>query len=445
VGDSIVMKGTAYVGSGAALLGVDTVIGAPGSASDVLIVGSSSGHTSVAIHDAAAASFGAYNPTGTVIVQGDTHPGDFTLNASSSWYNPTLFGGALDKPGFFFSQLGVDPATKNTVLISAPKLQAYQFATLPTQAQTVWYDTTPQPEHQGELRDQLAKSDGGPAQSAPSVWFKVEGATAQRDVSQSWSGAGNSYSYDAGYSQDVTSEMAGFDALSRSADGWATAYGMSAGYVDSTTHFDQMQTRTQADGFTLNGYATLLRKDLFAQLTVGGDALRANLTAPQLTGYAAKTTDIASIGGSFEAGVRKPFLFGATIEPSFGLSYVQSSIGDVVSAGSRFHFDDPQSLRLSLGVRVSGAVGRLDAGAWRTRYDVSLRAVDEVEGASASTLSSGGPDLPLMDNLQKQFGEARVGLISATQNGWSATASVREQFSAAYTDTGLTLGLRYRF
>lgn len=442
-GDSIVAAGTAYVGSGAAKLAVDTAIGAPGGASDVLVVGSTSGRTALQIHDVGPA-YGAYNPTGTVIVQGATHAGDFGLDSASSWYNASLFGGALDKPGLFFSQLGVDPSTKNTVLISAPKLQAYQFATLPAQAQSVWYDTTPQPERQGEVRDQLARTDTT-GQAAPSVWFKVEGATQQRDVTQSWSGAGNSYSYDAGYTQDVTSELAGVDGLTRTADGWGVAWGMSGGYVDSITRFDQMGARTQADGFSLNGYVTLMRRGVFATASVGGDALRATLSSPRLTGWAPQSTDVASVGGTFETGVRTPFLFGAALEPSVGLAYVTSSIGDVAAAGARFHYGDPQSLRLSLGARVTGTAGALDWGQWRTRYQVSLRAVDDVDAANHVDLSSAGPLLPITDSFEKQFGEARLGLVSETLGGWSASADLRERFSGSSTDTGLSLALRYRF
>lgn len=442
-GDSIVAAGSAYVGSGAAKLAVDTAIGAPGSASDVLVVGTTSGRTALQIHDVGP-TYGAYNPTGTVIVQGVTHAGDFVLDSASSWYNASLFGGALDKPGLFFSQLGVDPTSKNTVLISAPKLQAYQFATLPAQAQSVWYDTTPQPERQGEVRDQLARTDAV-GQAAPSVWVKVEGATQQRDVTQSWSGAGNSYSYDAGYTQDVTSELAGFDGLNRTADGWGVAWGMSGGYVDSITRFDQMGTRTQAEGFSLNGYVTLMRRGVFATAAVGGDALRATLSSPRLSGWEPQSTDVASVGGTFETGVRTPFLFGATLEPSVGLAYVTSSIGDVAAAGARFRYGDPQSLRVSLGARVTGTAGALDWGQWRTRYQVSLRAVDDVDAANHVDLSSAGPLLPITDSFEKQFGEARVGLVSETLGGWSASADLRERFSGSSTDTGLSLALSYRF
>jgi hypothetical protein len=443
VGDSIVASGSTYVGSGAAKLAVDTVIGAPGSGSDFLVVGSSSGHTTVQVHDAAQGSFGAYNPTGTVIVQGATHAGDFTLDPASSWYNPNLFGGALDKPGFFFSQLGVDPASGATVLISAPKLQAYQFATLPTQAQTVWYDTTPQPERQGALRDQLAKGDVGDGR--PGVWVKVEGATAQRDVNQAWSGAGSSYSYNAGYKQDLVTEMAGVDGLRRTADGMGVAYGMSAGYVQSTAHFDQASTRTEMSGWTLNGYATVTQKDVFAAFAFGGDSMTAKLTAPQLTGFGPQSVGVGSLGATFEAGVRKPFLFGSTIEPSVGLAYVHTTVGELKTAGADFHFDQAESLRASFGARMTGEVGGLGGGDWRTRYEVTLRGVDDLKGDNVTTLGSLGPSLPLTDNFQKAFGEATFGLTTQNKGGWSGSADVRERFNDSSTDTGLSLAVRYQF
>jgi hypothetical protein len=206
-----------------------------------------------------------------------------------------------------------------------------------------------------------------------------------------------------------------------------------------------MGTRTRSDGWTLNGYATLVRNDLFAAITLGGDQLRAKLTAPELAGYTPQTAQVGSFGASFEAGVRKPFLFGSMLEPSLGVAYVRSSIGELGAAGAQFHFDDSESLRLSFGARLTGAVGGLSAGAWSTRYEASLRAVDDLDAATTVNLASDGPNLRLVDNFQKQFGEARIGLITRGSGGWSGSVNLQERFSGASTDTGLVLVLRDQF
>lgn len=444
-GDSVVAPGAAYVGSGAARLAVDTQVGTVGGRSDTLTVGSSSGRTTVLVHDTSAAgTFGALNPTGIVIVNGTTHAGDFVLDAGSPNYNPTIFGGAIDRAGFFFSQLAVNPTSQATVLVSAPKTQAYQFATLPTQIQTIWYATTPSPERQGALRDQLAHADEA-SSTKPGLWFKLNASTADRDVNPTYAAGGASYRYDSGYTQDIFSAMVGYDALGRGSNGVGIGYGVSGGYVDSKGDFNQYSTRADVNGFTLNGYATLVRDDYFVSGTIGGDVLRAKLKAPQLNGYTTQEADVTSIGGTIEAGVRKPFIYGSVIEPSVGLAYVHSTIDDLAAAGAKFSFDDPESLRVSIGARMSGTAGGLSTGDWRTRYEVSLRAVDDLDARNGVTLASGGPALNIDDNFQKQFGEVSIGLSSANHGGWTGAATLRERFNANYSDTGVSISARYRF
>ena len=195
----------------------------------------------------------------------------------------------------------------------------------------------------------------------------------------------------------------------------------------------------------MDGYATAARGDLFVSGVIGADSLSAKLKAPQLTGYASQKADVTSVGGTLEAGVRNPFVFGAIIEPSIGVAYVRSEIGSVAAAGSQLRFDNPESLRVSIGARISGAAGGLSDGEWSTRYSVSLRAVDDLYARNRMVLASAGPDLPIVDNFEKQFGEAQFGLNSESSHGWTASANVRERFASGYNDLGVNLGLSLKF
>jgi hypothetical protein len=94
---------------------------------------------------------------------------------------------------------------------------------------------------------------------------------------------------------------------------------------------------------------------------------------------------------------------------------------------------------------MSGAAGGFSFQEWRTRYNVSLRVVSDFLASNKVTVTSGGPNLPIIDNFQKQFVEAGFGFTSHSHNGWTASATVSDRFNTGYNDLGLNLGLRLRF
>ena len=437
LGDSLVAPGSLYVGSGAAQLVVDTAVGAPGSRSDFLTVGTSSGRTSVVVRDTSPTAFGAYNPTGTVIVNGLTHAGDFVLDRSSSFYNAALFGGVLDKPGLFFSQLGVNAAGA-TVLVNLPKVEAYQFSTLTSQAQAVWYGSAPRASRQAEVRDQLAS--GG---RAGGFWIDVQGTRESRDIDRHATSLAGIQHYDASYSQDLTSATIGFDAVREAMNG-SVVFGGSVGYVDAATDFDQQSTSVTMDGLAASAYATFVRSGWFVAATIGANQLNGEIKAPRLTGFTTQDTDITSLGGTVEAGFRAPFLMGTTIEPSAAIAYVNSSVDDFTAAGSTFRFDDGESLRPSLGARLSGETGVLGRHLV-TRFAVSVRGVGEAVSGSDVVIASAGPDLGLHDPFENAYGEVKAGLTGEGTNGFSVFGDLTGRYSDNHRAVGLSVGIRLRY
>ncbi len=440
IGDSIVATGSSYVGSGAALLSIDAALSAGGKA-DTLTVGTSSGVTKVRVADRAS-GFGALNLTGTAVVVGTTHAGDFMLDSGSSWYNAAIFGGAIDKPGLFFSQLA--NASTGTVLVSAPKTQAYQFATLAAQAQGLWHGAADRGARNAELRDALdpaAKADAPSAKTG--FWFKADAARAERQTGQSLTLLSNTYAYDASYKQDSTNATIGFDAVNAASNG-GLAWGAALGYAQAKARFDQYDTLTKLQGPVLSGYASWLSGGTFVSATVAASQLNAKLAASQLAGWTQQKADVTSLGGAVEAGLRRPFFGGAVIEPSLGVTYVDTSIDDVSTAGTTFRFEDAKSVRASLGARVTGVLAPSEA--WTTRYAVSVRVVDELKGKNDVTLLSAGAPFKITDKaFDGAYGEFGFNLSSRSKSGWTGFVDAKLRANDAYSEAGASLGLRLRY
>lgn len=434
LGDSIVAPGANYAATTGARLLIDTAI-MPGGRSDFLTVGTSSGITAVAIRDTST-GFGAYNPTGIVVVNGATHAGDFVIDSSSSFYNAGIFGGAIDKPGLFFSQLGVNAAGA-TVLVSLPKVQAYQFSTLASQAQAAWYETAPRAARQAEVRDQLAAGKG-----AGGFWVDVQGTHTAREVDRYEPTLAGVKHYDASYGQDLTSATIGIDAVRPIMNG-DVVFGASVGYVNSSADFDKQSTSIDMDGWSTGAYAAFVRGGWFVAGTVGANQMNAEIKAPRLAGFTRADTDITSVGATLEAGFRAPFVMGTTIEPTAALAYVNTTVDDFVAAGSTFRFEDGESLRPSLGARLSGdtSIGE----GWATRYNVSVRAVGEALSENVVAISSAGPTLRTPDHFDNAYGEVTVGLTSQSVNGWSVFGDLTGRYSDEARAIGSSVGIRLRY
>ena len=123
------------------------------------------------------------------------------------------------------------------------------------------------------------------------------------------------YRHDGSYSQKLSSAMVWFDGIAKSAGGGRIS-GVSVGYVGSDADFDTQRTSAALSGIVFNGYFSVVNGGTFLAATVGGNSLAGWFEAPLLTGYSRQKVDLASVGGSIEAGLRRPLFRGSAIEPS---------------------------------------------------------------------------------------------------------------------------------
>jgi outer membrane autotransporter protein len=248
--------------------------------------------------------------------------------------------------------------------------------------------------------------------------------------------------YDASYDQDVASTTIGMDVVRPAMNG-ELIFGGSVGYVDSRAAFDQQSTSIDMDGFAAHAYATYLRNGWFVSGSMGAAQLNAQIEAPSLAGFTPLGTDVSSIGGTLEAGFRAPFLLGTTIEPTVALAYVRTSVDDVAAVGSTLRFEDSESLRPSIGARISGDA--MMGGGWATRYNVSARAVGEGRGDNAVVVDSAGPNIAIVDRFRSLFGEVKAGLVSDSKNGWSVFGDITGRYGEDFQSVGASVGMRLRY
>ena len=155
--------------------------------------------------------------------------GAFVLDSGSSNYVTRSGQGAVDA-GFYFYRLA--PLGSNQyALISAPDGEAFEFAEFGSGTSDIWYTTTgTMLERTGDIRDTFYGPEG---QRGWAVWLKAVGASVNRDVTQSTTSAGTTFTFDTSYHQETAAIIGGIDFTGGSSAGRGWAFGVDAGYVDA--------------------------------------------------------------------------------------------------------------------------------------------------------------------------------------------------------------------
>jgi hypothetical protein len=452
--DRIIATGTTFNGTGSSRLVMDAFLGATTQTSCAALTaadcfnltgGTTTGSTLILVTDANPLAYGAYNPTGIVLVDvtgGTTSATNFSLDPNSSHWRADASSpdGVLDK-GLFMYDLILDPATKQHELVGVPDGEAFEFTTLGQAAQSAWYQTTGAwSDRQADLRDQA----GDISQNGYGVWMRISGGAASRDKTSTFTLKGTTWSFDTGYDQNTSSLMTGVDFVAPTSGGIWLVGGM-VGYVDSDVSFNASSTVASMEGFDIGGYATYLSDGLFVNAVVNANNLDLSWQAPSLApaGSNIFRSKLKSLGGQVEGG--KTFALGGSgfFEPLASLSYVKTTIDDVNVPGATIDWDDQTSFRGSLGLRV-GYNSSMDT--FNAKFALTGRVWDEFEGDNKLTIHSGGPDLPLGDDFSGTFGEVQgsVNLFS-TVNAFSAFATIGTKFKDDYTATEGNLGFRWRW
>lgn len=455
--DRLVMTGTgggtSFIGSGGSVIALDAFLGAAGQANCTAATiadcvnlpgGAVSGSTLIRVNNTNT-GFGAMNTAGIVLVDatgGTIAAGALTLDPTSTGYTQRGGAGAIDT-GLFFYRL-VPQGSAQIALVSAPDSEAFEFVGVGQAANNAWQTATGVWfDRQADLRDGLE----GKGQSGPGVWMKIVGGQAERELEQTWVGAGGTFAYDTGYDQNTVALIGGIDLVTGGGDTSAWVLGGDIGYVDSDVNFNASPTQASLEGGVFGLYGTYVAGGLFVDATVSGLMLDMTYSMPSVMAGPGMTSvsnaDVTAYGARIEGGWRMPFGESAFIEPLAGVAYVRTSIDDLDVPGGVVSFDDATSLRANVGARL-GMIARYDT--MRVKFTVLGRAWNEFDGDGQTTLVNGGPDILVTDQFDGAFGEVGAGIdVFGADERFSAFVNAGYRWNEDWTDTTVALGGRYRW
>jgi hypothetical protein len=446
--DHLLAAGAAYTGSGNSLLSMDAYLMGTSqtsctnasSVADCMAVGSTAGASKIKIFDTAGA-FGGNNPTGILLV-GVTgaNNANFTLDPTSSFYAIHNGVGVLAKGLFFYA---LQNTANGTALISHPDNQAYQFTSLATNAQNLWYAMAPWQDRQADLRDTTLPRASGEQAFEPGVWLKAVGDWSTRTRSASLIAP---FTFDLSSTQNDVGIIGGVDAAKHSvmASGDVLLGGASVGYVNSQVDYKNSPTHDKYSGVTLAAYGTYLRDRFYVDGMLKADFLRVGHSDATLApgGYS-QTVNGTTVGGQVEAGMRYAVGPG-TLEPLGSLAYVSSRIGDFGVPGAVIHSGSNDSFRGSLGLRYAGVLATTES--YQLKLAGEARVWDEFKANNNTLFQTGGPDLTLQDKFSGAFGEVGGSLNLFSKDGRSsAFLNTSVKFKSDYTSEGLRVGFRYQW
>jgi len=455
IDDRILSAGTTFTGSGSSRLVMDANLGAVTQTSCAVLAaadclsltgGTTAGSTLILVNDISPNVFGAYNPTGIVLVDvsgaGTTGATHFSLDPTSDFWRADLNSadGVMDK-GLFFYDLTLN-LNKQHVLVGLPDGEAFEFTVLGTAAQNAWYQTTGTWfDRQADLRDQL----GDVTESGAGVWLKIAGGATDRDLINSYDLFGVTYSFDTSYEQNTVSVTAGVDFISAtSADSQWVVGGM-IGYVDTDVNFNASNTVASMEGMTLGVYGTYVSGNFFLDGIVAGQFMDLEHQAPSLASAPANifTSEVNSWGGQVEGGFTLPLGESVFFEPIASLSYVKTEFDDITVPGAIIDWDEQTSFRGSIGGRLGTDV---DMDTFSAKFVLTGRVWNEFDGENGLVIHSAGPDLALGDDFGGTFGEVSGSVnVFSSESAFSAFLNAGVKFKDDYQSTDASLGFRWRW
>lgn len=449
--------GTKFTGSAGSLFVLDATLGnstqttcAAAAVADCLSItgGSVTGvQTLIRVNDTNTQA-ATYNPTGIVLVDvngGTSALANFELDTGSEWYaSKPVIGPVLDK-GLFFYDLVYDGANQRHLLVGVPDVEAFEFSVYGAAAQGLWYDSTQTWfDRQADLRDQIAgRSPDGSARAA--VWLKAIGSWTDRDLTQSVTILGTTYTFDVSHEQDTAGLIGGVDFLNLRDGNRAFVLGLQFGYVDSDIRFSSTATRADLNGIVAGLYGTYLSGPLFVDVIVNGNWLQMDADIPSIPGPPTPFTSqghIDTVGGQIELGYTMALGSSGFWEPLATLSYVSANFRDMSVPGGSVIYDDQVSFRGSLGVRLGA---NADFQFYKVKLNLTGRVWDEFDGGNSSVISTGTP-FAMLDDFSGVFGEVGAGLnVFSNNSGLSAFTNVSVKFDSDYQNTSVTAGFRYQW
>lgn len=227
--------------------------------------------------------------------------------------------------------------------------------------------------------------------------MQVVAGNTEREASQTF----NATVFDTSYEQDYQGVQGGLDYQSG-----GTIIGVSFGYGKSDAEFDVTFNNVEMDGYNLAAYVAFQSRGFFFNAIAKADWVNVESTPG---GGLLAEFDASSWGLRAAAGYR--FRSGNVyFEPSASLSWVNVSIDDYTVASATVVFEDAESFRGSIGLRVGGEF-RSGNGTWSPFIGGYI--VEEFDGDIANTFTL-GQTISITETAPGTWGQAVAGLNYST-------------------------------
>jgi outer membrane autotransporter protein len=246
-----------------------------------------------------------------------------------------------------------------------------------------------------------------------------------------------------GYDQDTYGFIAGVDFGKTTGDS-AFVIGALGGYVTSKLSFNGSGNSAEYKGGTVGVYATYLNQGFFIDGLFKADFLDLDYDASSL-GESDLSSDVTNLGFTIDTGYRIAWTPTAWWEPVATISYVNTEIDDLNGIeDTTVNFEDGQSLRGALGLRVGGRV--YDAANYWVEASATGRFWYEFDGDNRVIIDNPGDDFAAVDNFDGGFGEFTGSLNwFGKENGWNTFLNGSVLFNDEYTGGSGKVGVRYQW
>jgi autotransporter family porin len=454
--------GVLYVAQTGSTLAVDAKLGGPGSTSDIFqIDGSVTGKTAIKVSDTGPGG-GAPNKAGipVVLVNGAVN--------SNAFYLP---GGHVDAGLFDYALFFVPGATNIFELKSGIGAGAFVLPQLTTATQDIWHITSDSWfDRTADLRTALyghGGGIGGPAQLGPSgsppyyvapaaeyagtglavpypgLWARGSFTDLNRDDTAQAAFETATLNRD----QKIGDFEGGFDFGVRDllAPGDALIFGVLGGFVVSELDYNSLILNRgfQIQGGQMGGYATYIRGGLFVDTLVKDDILNIDSDVSYGTPGSLSANNI---GVRTDTGYRFGALAGEGFfaEPLGTIAWVNSQIDDYTLGANRVNFDDGNSVRGRLGLRLGTSVpwGKLIF----EPFVIGSIWHEFESGNKVLLTSTGAVTFNLVDSIDETWGEVSAGAnLFNVGAGASGFAKVDVAIGDNINSVGGQVGMRVKW
>lgn len=451
--DTLEATGT-YDGRTGSTLSVDSFLGAFGSPSDLLLVGTNTiGNTGLIVNDTNAGP-GVFNPIGIEVVRVEGAPG------STVQENFTLLGGPIEKDLWVFD-LGLDNTRSNPgranadvhVLYSRPG-EIVQFSPFfVTGALSAFHSSLdPWIDRQHTLADAVASNNFGlvglkdqPAARTGTfvdVWAAPFGSRKTEDAISTLTFFGDSFSARMDYDQTTYGFQAGVDLVTIMEGGDAIMAGVFGGFLNSSVTPDNIPVSGDYEGGTFGVYGSYVNGGFSLSAVGKVDLLNFDWRAPTLDLDA--SSDVNTFGGRLEAAYKLPVSTASWLEPYTNLTYAKSNWDQFSVLATTFSFDDNESILGRAGVRLGTDFQNSET--LFTKVFAGVGVVYEFDENNTANIISGGFVLPLQHQADTTSLELQGGFkLEDISSGLAVSITSTGRFSEEAEEYGGKATVNYKF